>query len=360
MLQLVGCGGGGGGGDGQNQPEPVVDDSNVNRNLSGKIFIGNDEAGPWLLDISTGRYSQIPGVLWEDNPNYHHSAEFSAFPSYDGLEFVETVEECEYLGGLVYRDCLVIHDSAGNIISNIIVPNETFGPAKLSRDGMFIAVPIKDPSSSLNPKRLTIYTRDGVFVDSSPVDHDVTNKGFDWLPGNRLIYAVDRGLYVTNQASAQGQLWAIFSEEEGEPDHLAVSPDGEQLAITLKTSVSYEAIHGTVWVLNLDATRVVQLATTPEISDPVINFPIWSPDGKWIAVIEGAVGVMFPPSGQGAGSTIYIVPADGENVRLTIDDDSDAIPVYSYYDETIASSSNVNLGTKFTPLVSGGGFSWIP
>jgi hypothetical protein len=353
MLMLGGCGGGG---DSQSQPDPI---ENNNQNITGQIFIGNDEAGPWLLDISTGHYSKIPGVNWDGNQSYHHSAEFSAFPLHNGQEYIETVEECEYLGDFVYKDCLVIHDSAGNIVSQFSVPNETFGPAKLSRDGMFIAVPIKDPASSLNPKRLTIYTRDGVAVDSSSLDQDITNKGFDWLPGNRLIYAVDRGIYVTNEASAHGQIWATFTEEEGEPDHLAVSPNGDQLAFTLKTSVTYEAIHGTVWVVNLDGSRYVQLATTPEVSEPVINFPMWSPDGKWIAVIEGAVGVMSSPEG-GVGSRVYIVPSQGENIRLTMDGDTEAIPIYSYFDETVNSNSSVDLGLKFTTLVSGGGFAWIP
>jgi hypothetical protein len=262
----------------------------------------------------------------------------------------------------------VIHDSSGNIVSTLDVPYKTYGPAKLSRDGMFIAVPIRDPSSALNPRRLTIYTRDGAYVDASPPDHDVTPKGFDWLPGNQLIYAADRGLYVSNQASAQGQLWATFSEEEGQPDHLAVSPDGDRLALTLKTAVNWSAIHGTVWIVNLDASGYVQLATTPDtddpntaIDDPVINFPMWSPDGRWIAVIEGAIGIINPPSppSEGYGSKLYIVPSDGENIMLSLDGQTDAIPVYSYYDEVATPGGNAKLGTKFTTLVSGGGFAWI-
>jgi Tol biopolymer transport system component len=195
----------------------------------------------------------------------------------------------------------------------------------------------------------------------------VTPKGFDWLPGNQLIYAADRGLYVSNQASAQGQLWATFSEEEGQPDHLAVSPDGDRLALTLKTAVNWSAIHGTVWIVNLDASGYVQLATTPDtddpntaIDDPVINFPMWSPDGRWIAVIEGAIGIINPPSrSEGYGSKLYIVPSDGENIMLTLNGPTEAIPVYSYYDEIATPGVNAELTTKFTTLVNDGGFAWI-
>ncbi|MEW8442190.1 MAG: hypothetical protein AB2689_28940, partial [Candidatus Thiodiazotropha taylori] len=84
MLQLVACGGGGGGSgeDGENPPNSIVDDSNINSSLCGKIFIGNDGYGSWILDLRTGHYSKIPGVEWEDNDDYHHSAEFSAFPAF--------------------------------------------------------------------------------------------------------------------------------------------------------------------------------------------------------------------------------------------------------------------------------------
>jgi hypothetical protein len=362
MLQVVGCGRSD---DDPNAPNPTS--SNFNGNVTGRIFLGNDDVGPWILDLKTGHYGRIPGVQWEDNPKYHHSAEFSAYPAHGGREFLETVEECKHLGGFDYRDCLVIHDSSGKILSTLHVPNQTYGPAKLSRDGKFIAVPIRDPSSALNPRKLTIFTRDGAYVDASPPNHNVTPKGFDWLPGNRLIYAAGNELFVTGQVSAQGKLWARFTKDEGQPDHLAVSPDGKRLALTLKTAVNYVAIHGTVLVVNLDASGYVRLATTPDTDDPnttsddpVINLPMWSPDGKWIAVIEGAIGVISPPSGsKGYGSKLYIVPSNGENIVLTLDGQTEAIPVYSYYDEVATPGSKAKLGTKFTTFVSGGGFAWI-
>ncbi|MCG7869668.1 MAG: hypothetical protein JAY74_25265 [Candidatus Thiodiazotropha taylori] len=362
MLQLVACGGGGGGGggeDGENPPDSLVDDSNINSSLSGKIFIGNDGYGSWILDLRTGHYSKIPGVECEDNDDYHHSAEFSAFPAFGGQEFVETIEECEYLGSLKYNDCIVIHDSSGEIVSSFKVPNQSYGPAKLSRDRMFVAVPIRDPTSALNPLRLSIYTRDGVYVDTTSSSHDVTSKGFDWLPDNRLIYAADRGLYVTTSASAESQLFGTFTEEEGLPDHLAVSPNGLRLALTLKTFVNLNSTHGTVWVLDLDATKFIRLAITPDeddpnttTDDPVINFPMWSPDGKWIAVIEGAIG--------GGTSTLYVVPSDSENTLLTLDGPTDAVPVYSYYSElTDTRRGSGELTTRFTSLIEKGGYAWI-
>jgi hypothetical protein len=361
IVLIAGCGGGGGG-DGNSETNPPSDES-VNAGMSGKIFIGNEGAGGWVLDLSTGHYASLPGVQWEDNKNYHNNASFSAYPSQDGNEFVETINRCEYLGDFVYQSCLVIHDAQGNVVSSFKVPNETQGPAKLSRDGMFVAVAVRDAISALNPTQLVIYTRDGVFVDASPAQYDVRPKGFDWLPDNRILYAVDYMLYLTRQASANGELWATFSEQEGAPDHLAINPNGDRLALTLKTHVNQSAIHGAVWVINLDASGHVVLAKTSEsgTDDPIINFPMWSPDGKWIAVIEGAVGLYPPPNGfEGAGSTVYIVPSNANNVLLSLDGESEAIPVYSYYDEMVTPGSSSQLRTRFTTLIRDGGFAWIP
>lgn len=364
IFQLIGCGGGGGGGGGGDETDSPPD--STSNNISGRIFIGNDSYGSRILDLKTGHYNKIPGVEWEDNDDYHHSAEFSAFPAFGGQEFVETIEECESLGSLTYNDCIVIHDSTGDIVSSFKVPNQTFGPAKLSRDRMFVAVPLRDPSSALNPRRLAIYTRDGVYVDSTSSSHDVTPKGFDWLPDNRLVYAVNRELYVTTNGSAEGQLFGTFTEEQGVPDHLAVSPDGQRLALTLKTYVTFVSIHGTVWVLDLDATKFIRLAITPgeddpntTTDDPVINFPMWSPDGQWIAVIEGAIGTDESIPG-GSGSTIYVVPSDSENILLALDGQTDAVPVYSYFRELIhPGRDSGELTTQFTTLIEDGGFAWI-
>jgi hypothetical protein len=360
MVVLFGCGGGGG-----DDPTNVTPVENGNTNVSGRLFMGGDDVGPWELNFSTGHYSRIPGAQWEDNPNYHHSAVFSAYPSFDGNEYIETISECEYLGDFQYRDCIVFHEKTGEITSTVYVPNETYGPAKLSRDGLYIAVPIKDARNGplYDEIKLYIYTRDGAYVDMSP--HVVNSHGFDWLPGNRLIYSSKKALYITDQTSAKGELWATFNDDEGTPVQLAVSPDGSRLAFTLKSYENTAAIFGTVWVANLDGSRYVQLAMTPgendpdqSTDDPIINYPTWSPDGNWIAVVDGSIAVYNPPPGlEGSGSTLFIVPSSGENVMLVTNGATDAIPIYSYFDETLTGANNAKYGTKFTS--SGGGFAWL-
>ena len=311
----------------------------LNPDFSGSIFIGGDGDGPWILDLASGHYTPIPGVDWEDNPNFFHAADFSAFPSRDGTEFVETIRECVNLGGFDREDCLLIRDKEGLILEEFRVPYETFGPAKLSFDKQFIAIPIQNPSSSLNPAELTLYTRTGERVEKGR--HDVHSRKFDWLPDNRILYCVKQDFYLTEAGAAQGIFWGSIPEEFGEPDHLAVSPDGSKVAFTLKTSVNFSAIHGTTWILDIATKALVQLTTSPGegdsdsiVDEPIINFPAWSPDGRWIAVVDGAVRVSSQVVPGAAKGELYLVPSDGEKVLLTQSEPTDAIPIRSYFEET--------------------------
>jgi hypothetical protein len=112
-LLISACGGGEGA---PNNPSATSD---VNGDFKGKLFIGSEEDGPWVMNFSTGRYTPIPGVLWEDNPDYFHGADFSAYPAaYDGIEFIETVGQCRNNPGLLnYDDCIIIRNSQGDIVS---------------------------------------------------------------------------------------------------------------------------------------------------------------------------------------------------------------------------------------------------
>jgi len=357
MLLLIGCGGGGG------EPNNPLAGGNLNSDFKGKLFIGSEEDGPWIMNFSTGRYTPIPGVLWEDNPDYFHSAHFSAYPvAYDGIEFIETIGQCRNNPGLLnYDDCIIIRDSQGGVVSKIDVPYETHGPARLSRDRQYFAVPIEDPIGRLNHEALTLFTRDGSRIDAS--DEDV--HSFDWLPDNRLIYASGQTLYITQPGSAKGSVLVTFPDTAGQPGQLAVSPDGSQLAFTLKTHANFIAIYGTTWVLNLDGSNLRQLTNTPgpndpdiKTDDPIINFPTWSPDGRWIAVVEGRVVVTGNTGGIAKGG-LFIVPSDGDNVML-IDDGTttSAVLIYSYFEETYDFIDNPELSPRFN--VDRGSLAWLP
>lgn len=76
---------------------------------------------------------------------------------------------------------------------------------------------------------------------------------------------------------------------------LALSPDGGQLAFVWR---------GDVWVVPSSGGRATPITSNIEMDD----FPVWSPDGKWIAFASNRSG----------NNDIYVAPVDGgEPRRLT-------------------------------------------
>lgn len=338
MLVLVGCGGD------QNHDSTKY----PNSELTGSLFIGDPQAGPLVLDLLTGHYRAISGVEWvEYGDEYPLAYKFSAFPSITGEEFVETIQGCDYIGYHTFSDCMLIHNSSGELVTRIDVPNEALGPAKISTDGMFIAISVQNTYYDgldfiTEPKQVRIYTRDGFLVDSS--SQEIGHGGFDWLPDGRLIFAYGQSLYITQDTSAQGELVMTFAQSEGVPDQLSVSPDGRHLALTLLTYNENEIENAYVYVIDLESLEYVRLASLPE-SDlqargPAIMFPTWSPDGKQIAVVlDKDISNACATEQEECTSLLYVVPSDGEDVMLTLETSTQAIPVYTYFQETLEDSN---------------------
>ncbi|MFI5384947.1 MAG: S41 family peptidase [Fimbriimonadales bacterium] len=74
--------------------------------------------------------------------------------------------------------------------------------------------------------------------------------------------------------------------------NLAISPDGKRLAF------SYQ---GDVWVAPAEGGRAIQVTNNIEMDD----YPVWSPDGEWIAFSSNRTG----------NNDIFIAPADGGTTR---------------------------------------------
>ena len=322
LSMLNACGGGGGN-------TTTTSSTNLNGDLTGKIFIGSDFDGPWIMDMTTGHYIPIPGVDWDDPADFPDLADFSAYPARDGAEFVETVRKCVDTGTLSFDDCFIFHDQQGGIVSRFEVPEGTDGPAKMSLDREFIAVPY---STTDVFGYLRIYSRNGGTALSESDETLHSARDFDWLPDNSLAYSSGQTIYLTGVGSAVGTPLVKFPDEVGRPSQLAVSPDGTQLAFTLVTTTNIESSHGTTWVLNIDGSQLRQLTDAPGpndpaiiTDDPLINFPTWSPDGRWILVVEST---SIEP-------VAYAVPSDGEKVFVTQDEPTTAVPILSYFLETL-------------------------
>jgi len=114
----------------------------------------------------------------------------------------------------------------------------------------------------------------------------------------------DEGTFVYVAASAGGQVVRVSRadrreevvdpEWQGEFGHLAVSPDGSRLAISVSRGGRYE-----LWVRALGSGALTRLSSSGTQS----YRPSWSPDGR---------AVVFT-SDQGGKVTTWIVPADGSS-----------------------------------------------
>jgi dipeptidyl aminopeptidase/acylaminoacyl peptidase len=365
-VLLHACGGGGGGGDNggttTNNPTPS---EQLNPQLSGRIFVDAQTTFPGkILDLSTGVYSPIPGMEnWDQQDGYPGTAYVTAYPSHDGVEVVETVENCEFIDDSLYKnDCIIIHDSDGTRLIRITAFQRIEYSARLSLDRQYIAIAYDEYGD--DNISLKIIDRAGSLVSYNNLYEELPDSyddpEFDWLPDGRLVYMVDQTIYITAPYDTHGTPLITFTEEQGEPQDPAVSPDGKKLAFELDTGGSFSSEKSTVWVMSLDDTSDLhQLAVVPGDDDPSIIHPIWSPDGNWIMVTEGisrGMGPILSPNVlEQDYSTLYAVPSDGVRVELTLTDPTTAIPVLSNWRAALLGGEGEIKSTFTGRLVA-----WVP
>ena len=347
---LYACGGG-------SDPTPnILNPGNVNNGeLKGRVMLGNDG---WILDLATGIYSRIPGMeQWDDNPDYLGIARVSAFPvAYTGSEVIETVEECRNIQGLSSNEhCVKIHDQNATLLKHINYRGNIITDAKLSRNREYVAI-ARQYGAMTSDSYLEIHDRNGIIVSSNIVDDTYASLTFDWLPNSRLVYTFKQSIYLTTSLSTVGIPVITFTADQGVPDDVAASPDGTQLAFQLRTSGSFAADRGHIWVVNIDGSGLRQLTDIPPSdNDPAVDNPAWSPDGQWILAVEGRVhgqGSTAP----GSRGVLYAIPSNGERVLLTPDGSTPAQPIFSY-NGMIHGIRDPELSYDF---LSNGNHAWLP
>jgi hypothetical protein len=346
-ISITACGGGGGGGSSA-APPPASDDggdnsgggsgggsddgsgggsddgsgggsgNDLNPGISGKLFFIEDNQA-WFMDISSGTYELVPNSDWEaqDDKFELGIAEYYAKPFNAESQFLLTVDNCVNRANSFAEDaCVIVQDFGGNYGAEIILEDSVHGPAKPSYDGQYFAV-FRD----LGDDWLAIYDMAGNFVSNTQVDE----APFAWLADGRLVYVADeRTFRITDTLSTSGgSAWTLpDGMGSGEIGRLSVSPDGSQIAFTLRTDGSLVSEDASFWMITVATGSIRRIA---EVNDggleDAFHESAWSPDGSMIAVLEGGSGSVDPNTGLGAETRMHLLPSDASEV-LVISSDS--------------------------------------
>jgi hypothetical protein len=345
LSLITACGGGGGDSSSEDDPQPDDGDggttsTQVNRNLDGYLFIAEDKA---YLDINSGEYYAIE----------IDDGDYSIFPSSDGQEYVTTINNYQFVYGQPDHDAIVIKSMLdGRAREKFELSHKVIGAAKLSPDRRIVAAIWRDESSGeeYDGERLSLFSREGNLLGRG-THQDVTS--FAWLSDGRLVYSVDDSIYITTTANdvSDSILINSFDTAMGKPMQLAVSPDDSRVVFELYTDHSPSPTvrwrDATVWMMDLDGGNLHLLATSNE-EEPRINATAWSPDGSWVATVEGYIGGTTPhydpffpgewrwEALRGIPGVLYAVPSSGDSVVVPGDGSGGAIPVEEYSGDNLA------------------------
>lgn len=285
----------------------------INGSLTGEIW---SAAAGTRLNLETGEIKTISEGL--------------VFPSTDGREYAELINDFQFYpqrgcgGAPIDSNAIFIRDSStSEVSSSIEVFARLAGPVLISPDGETLALFASSDNVCGDQSEYfpTLMSRDGevISVGSERV------VGFDWMPDNRLAFMVlDNGVYKLvieiEPNTFSGFVSANLRELDGFASRFRVSPDGEQVLIEVVTELPptlavLEYREATVWQVNIDGSNLQKLADTSRastvgnasFSDPLVNQPVWSPDGLNMLVTENyLLGASIIVNGTETENLTYI------------------------------------------------------
>jgi hypothetical protein len=358
---------------GSNGPIPSSD--NINGGLTGKIFTNNEDSGV-LVDVAIGRISQTPNFNWSETGDYRNSARFFAIPNKEASQLLLSIEDCDYNSedhaGFRIRDCLVITDLDGNVLARQAFYDGLWYGAKLSVDDQYIAYMYADEPNYSNPKAgLYIVDRNfqhisGTLIEHSPnYNSQILWRDFDWTRNGEIVYGYDSSIYITAAYGTEGTLIYTIPTAEENSDHFIsepkVSPDGTKIAFRYMTDSNHSIKEGNVWVMNIDGTDPHRLVYTPDYTAEdnstitayqVYNDHAWSPDGKYIMVMEGGTSGDLVNGPDGASDTLYAIPSESRDVPLNENGEYGIVHIRTFYNDPN------ELSYRFEPYA--GTITWVP
>lgn len=348
VFAVSACGGGGGGGssqDAESGSDNGGSDGNLsgelNPGISGKLFFIDDNQA-WLMDISTGVYELVPNSDWESQDEKFElgTAEYYAKAFSSDNQFLLTVDNCVNRPNSFAEDaCVIVQDYSGNYGAEVILEDSVYGPAKPSYDGQYFAL-FRD----LGDDWLAIYDLAGNFVSNSQVEE----APFAWLPDGRLAYVSENRTFIITDtlSTSGGTSWSLPNAMgEGVIGRLSVSPDGSQIAFTLRTNGSLVSEDASFWMIAVATGNIRRIARVSDGGlEDAFHESAWSPDGSMIAVLEGGSGSVDPNTGLGSNTKMHILPADSTEVLVISSDasvqSSELITINRYRDIESPLSAN--------------------
>ncbi len=286
LLIIQSCGGS------SNEADNHPPSAQLNSGLKGHFLWSSIDGENRRLDISTGRWHEIPVMQnWIDQNEgmrniYGRNDSLTRFTN-DGKFVLKVINDCDWD---VMAQCFVVFDLDSEIVVNEFKISPISGyfmySIALSDDGQYIAI-LDDNDSSSNQYRLRIYDIDGNEIDESfysnrLVDEFVQVESVEWLSDGRLIFSYGPVIMrSTEPFSTSAKALKIFPESEGEPVDLRVSPDGTKIAYALIAAGIAIETQATPWIMDVDGSNAYPLVEAS--AQPELKTPVWSQDSQWIA-----------------------------------------------------------------------------